>query len=96
MTRRPYFDGRVHVLARQCATCVFRPGNPMRLEAGRVAGMVASAVRDGGAITCHETLYGQADQEAVCRGFYDAHGHRVLALELAPRLGILVEVEPPG
>lgn len=92
--RRPYSGGLVHVLRERCASCVFRPGNPMQLQPGRVAGMVAEAVENGGAITCHETLFGQSEQEAVCRGFYDAHGHRVLALELAPRLGVLVEVEP--
>lgn len=95
MSRPPYHDGKVHVLSERCASCVFRPGNLMRLEPGRVAGMVEKAVRDQSGIVCHETIYGQAEQEAVCRGFYDAHGRRVIGLEIAPRLGILVEIPPP-
>lgn len=90
MGGRPVFrDGQVHVLAERCATCVFRPGNLMRLEPGRLREMIEGSVAGGGAITCHVTLYRRDVDQAVCRGFYDAHGHRVLALEIAPRLGML-------
>lgn len=73
MTRKPYSDGRIHVMAEMCPTCVFRPGNLMGLVPGRLAGMVAEAKRGDSAITCHSTLYGQSEQEAVCRGFFDRH-----------------------
>lgn len=91
----PYRDGRVHVLAGKCATCIFRPGNLMRLTPGRVKGMVDAALADQSAITCHSTLYGQGDGQAVCRGFYDAHGDRSLPLQLARAMGCVKEVPPP-
>ena len=34
-------DGAVHVRAEQCTTCVFHPGNRMRLPPGRLAGMAS-------------------------------------------------------
>ena len=38
-------------------TCMFRPGNLMRLDEGRVEGMAAEALADdGGTIVCHDTL----------------------------------------
>lgn len=89
----PYRDGRVHVLAERCPTCIFRPGNPMRLEPGRVREMVGQAVQDDSAITCHSTIYEPGILPAICRGFYDAH--RTTPLQLAERLGLLVEDPPP-
>lgn len=77
----PYRGGRVHVLDDKCLTCIFRPGNLMRLEPGRVKGMVQGAVGDGSCIPCHSTL-GTASP-AICRGFWDRYGDRVMALRLA-------------
>lgn len=82
--RPVYRDGRVHVCVRMCATCIFRPGNLMHLQPGRVEGMVAEAVGNEGHITCHDTL--DAD-EAVCRGFWDRH--RTQLLQIADRLGVV-------
>lgn len=81
-------NGRVHVKSEMCPTCIFRPGNLMHLEEGRVTGMVREG-GEGGCIPCHETLY-QGGGEAVCRGFYN--GHRNQALQIAQRLGIVEEV----
>lgn len=92
--RPVYSGGKVHIMAERCETCIFRPGNPMHLKPGRVKEMVTESIDDAGAITCHSTLYGQAEQEAVCRGFYDGYRQRVPALKLAERLGVLAEVEP--
>lgn len=50
------YNGRVHVSKTQCKTCIFRPGNLMHLEPGRVESMVADATRNQGQITCHSTL----------------------------------------
>lgn len=86
-----YRDGRVHVLAEQCETCVFRPGNLMRLRPGRLAGMVAEAKAEESAIICHSTLYRDDVDNAVCRGFADRHPTR--PLQIAERLG-LVEYDP--
>jgi hypothetical protein len=90
--RPVYSDGRVHVMADKCETCIFRPGNLMNLDPGRVKSMVDESVAEGAGITCHKTLYGQAEQEAVCRGFYDAHGDRVPALQIAACMGLIEEV----
>jgi hypothetical protein len=87
---KPYHHGRVHVRSEMCATCVFRPGNLMHLAPGRLAELVKQNVDADSALTCHSTLYGQADQEAVCRGFFDRH--KTAPLQLAERLGVVAFV----
>ena len=96
----PYRDGTVHVLDDKCSTCVFRPGNLMHLEPGRLSGMVKAGVdranRPGGAITCHSTIYRDDVEPAVCRGFYDKHRDRVQALQVAERLSMVTyDPQPP-
>lgn len=86
-----YREGRVHVLAERCATCIFRPGNLMQLNRGRVRGMVDDARRHESAIICHATLYTGAN--AVCRGFFEAHATQ--PLQLADRLGLITWQDPP-
>jgi hypothetical protein len=85
-----YREARVHVMAERCATCIFRPGNLMELRRGRVRRMVDDAKQRGSAIACHETILGQREQEAVCRGFYELHKTPVLIL--AEAFGVLDEV----
>ena len=82
-----YRDGRLHVCERRCHTCVFRPGNLMHLEPGRLADMVAQAVAEDSAIISHSTLYRDGVDNAVCRGFYDRH--RTQPLRVAQRLGLI-------
>jgi len=77
-------DGKVHVCARMCDTCIFRPGNLMYLEDGRVESMVREATGNESCITCHETLSGY---QAVCRGFFDRHA--TAPLQIADRLGYI-------
>lgn len=91
---RPVFSGsRVHVRAVLCSTCIFRPGNLMRLDPGRVAGMIRECLAsESGNIVCHETTHGQAPQRAICRGFWDRYGHRQAFLQMAVRLGIIQEI----
>jgi hypothetical protein len=72
----------VRVCAERCPTCIFRPGNLMRLEPRRVAGMIASAIADEGHIVCHATLGTSAP--AICAGF--AAHPRGSAASLALRL----------
>jgi hypothetical protein len=55
-SRKVFRDGRVHVCARMCDTCICRPGNLMELEEGRVEQMVALATMAESCIPCHETL----------------------------------------
>jgi len=82
-----YRDGKVHLMSEKCPTCVFRPGNLMHLEPGRVAEMVKEAKAEESAIICHSTLDGD---NAVCRGFFDRHS--TATLQLAERFGVLKEV----
>jgi hypothetical protein len=84
-----YHDGRVFVCEAMCATCIFRPGNLMRLPAGRVRGMVDQSLANDSAIICHSTLDGQ---RAVCRGFFDRHETR--PLQLAKQLDMIRLVAP--
>lgn len=87
---KPFHDGVVHVNKRLCSTCIFRPGNLMHLDEGRVEDMVAQATAAESCIPCHQTLDGQ---QAVCRGFYNKH--KTQPLQIAERLGFVLEVDPP-
>jgi len=82
-----YRDGKVHVCQDLCATCVFRPGNLMHLEPGRLADLVAQARAHESAIICHSTLAEDGVDNAVCRGFYDRHPTQ--PLQIAQRLGLV-------
>ena len=91
---KPVFhDGKVHVKAERCSTCVFRPGNLMGLAPGRLKEMIEGSIEDGAGITCHKTLYGQATQEATCRGYFDGYAAQVPAYRLAVAMGIVEEVD---
>ena len=79
-----YRDGRVHVQAELCSSCIFRPGNLMQLRSGRVRGMVDEARASESAIVCHQTLDGD---NSVCRGFFDRFP--TTPLQLAERLGMV-------
>lgn len=86
-------NGRVHVMERKCDTCIYRPGNLMKLQEGRREQMEEDAIRDGGQIVCHKTIRGQRDQESTCRGFFDVAKHKTL-LAVAERLGIIKWTRP--
>lgn len=88
MKHNVYRDGKVHVQREMCSTCIFRPGNIMHLQSGRVRGMVDEAKDDESAIVCHQTLDGD---NAVCRGFYDRHADDMLTLRLAKLYDVIVE-----
>lgn len=83
-----YRDGKVHVQAAKCSTCIYRPGNLMHLDPGRKDQMQADAIRDNGVIPCHQTIHGRREQESVCRGFFDVAKHEGL-LAVAERVGIV-------
>lgn len=85
-----YREGKLHVCARQCDTCIFRPGNLMNLEPGRVKQMVATA--NDSCIPCHHSIYDEGKEPAVCRGFFDLKPN--LPIRLAIALNIVEEVEP--
>jgi hypothetical protein len=74
---------RTRMLARMCATCIFRAGNPMHLNPGRLRDLVAQARTGDGFIVCHSTLPGMAPpgvRPAVCRGFADRYDTQALQI----------------
>ena len=73
--RNVYIHGKVHIRRAMCPTCIFRPGNLMHLQEGRVESMVRDA-GDMGCIPCHEQL--DEGVNPVCRGFYDYRGGNVV------------------
>ena len=89
MTRKPYRNGRVHVMHSMCSTCIFRPGNLMHLESGHVLNMVQQATKNESAIICHETLDGE---QAVCHGFLKLHA--TIPLRLAECLKVIKYIQP--
>lgn len=90
-----YREGFVHVLSEMCSTCVFRPGNLMFLQPGRLRGMVDEAKANQSVIPCHSTIYLQDVRPAVCRGYFDRHVEDVVGLFMAQRLGLIAEDQPP-
>ncbi len=86
-----YRGGKVHVQASKCSTCIYRPGNLMKLQEGRKDSMQAEAIEGGGVIPCHQTIEaysGERGAESVCRGFFDVAKHEGL-LAVAERLNIV-------
>src|SRR5689334_15978223 len=75
-----HHSGRTRLLSRQCATCTFRPGNPMHLTPGRPHHLVTEARAAEGYIICHDTLpdYRPRAQPAICRGFHDRYDTQAL------------------
>lgn len=78
----------VRVLAEQCGTCVFFPGNRMHLRPGALADIVTTN-RPTGWLTCHKTLsivagHGHA---AVCCGWDRAYGLGTTLDELVELFG---------
>jgi len=89
MRHNAYRDGFVHVCWEMCSTCIFRPGNLMQLNSGRVRQMVDEAKAEESAIVCHQTL----DRDnAICRGFFDRYP--TAPLQIAERLDMIREVAP--
>lgn len=89
--------GQPKVFRKKCATCVFHPGNRMKLRAGRLADLLRTNRQNGTALICHKTTYDQAPDlgEVVCRGFYDAYGESINVIRVMNRLGGFEEVDPP-
>ncbi|MFY1674028.1 HAD domain-containing protein [Plantactinospora sp. WMMB334] len=85
------------LLSRLCSTCIFHPGNLMRLSPNRLRDLVVKARRDESFIVCHKTLPYSGNpggKPAICRGFADRYSTQ--ALQVIERLFGFVEVDPPG
>lgn len=85
---------KTRVVARQCDTCIYRPGNPV-MDARRLDAFEADTADAGGYIVCHSTYpplgMGPA---AVCRGYWLRHRDKVLALILIDKLFGWIFVNP--
>jgi len=93
-----YRDGEVHVLSRECATCIFNP-HTRPIEGARVAEMVTETKDEpGSTVICHSTLYKDSGpaRHAICRGWFDRLGDRDPILRLARAMDVVVEQEPPA
>lgn len=84
-----YRDGKIHVCESMCETCIFRPGNKMKLREGRAERMVEKATEEETCIPCHKTL---GDEPSVCHGFYKKHA--TLPLRLGEACGIIEWTKP--
>lgn len=84
----------MRVLTEQCETCIFRPGNLMHLNPGRLADMVADVKATEGYVTCHTTLDLPLRQRAICRGSFDRIKTRII--QMAERLDFIEWVDPDG
>jgi hypothetical protein len=83
----------LRVMAEQCSTCIFRPGNLMRLHPGRVKGMVEQVVADDSFTTCHQTLGGE-HPPALCKGMTERHAGQLV--RIFQRLDRIDRVQPPS
>lgn len=89
--------GGSRLLRERCATCVFRPGNPMRLAPGRLRELLDESLPDG-YIVCHDTVtHGPCPNygPAICRGFFHAYATRSTKIRLMRAFALLVDVTPP-
>ena len=94
-THNIYNNGKVHVCATKCSTCVFRPGNLMHLNPGTVKQMVDATVEngDGSTIVCHDTL--DKEQNAICKGWLDTKsGQDDIIVRMARSMNVIKEIEP--
>jgi hypothetical protein len=73
------------LFAERCATCVFRPGNLMSLQTGRLADLVAANRRTGSMLICHETL-DEDVADVMCRGYFDAYAEESAVAQVMERL----------
>jgi hypothetical protein len=76
-------DGYIHVMARQCETCIFRSNSVIARET--VAQMRRESIEEQTAIVCHHTIGTKAN--AVCRGFYNRD--RTVPLLVADAMGLV-------
>jgi len=97
-SRKVYRDGKVHVCARLCDSCILRKDEGSitpHLTPGRVEQMLRDATKRQSCIPCHATLDGP---QAICRGYYelrDSLEYANATLQIAERLGFVEFMEPP-
>jgi hypothetical protein len=80
----------LRVSREMCSTCIFRPGNLMSLNSGRLKDMVESVKANDSYVVCHQTLGTRAN--VVCKGSFDTI--YTTPVQLAERLGFIEWIEP--
>jgi hypothetical protein len=75
-------------MAERCSTCIFRPGNLMRLNPGRLADLTGQTDAADTNVVCHQTL--DEPIGAFCRGSVERRAGQ--AVRIAERLGVIKEV----
>lgn len=97
----PYRDGRVHVMAEKCSTCVFRPGNPMSLRPGQLKDLTDHVQETGVPFSCHQTLpYAGAEHiafyggAALCAGAVANYAAGSPQMQLALAMDVVTYVDP--
>jgi hypothetical protein len=81
----------LRIMREQCSTCIFRPGNLMQLNRGRLADMVQLTRARDTNVVCHQTLgepFG-----AMCRGSVDERAGQLV--RIAERLNAVELVDAP-
>ena len=92
-TAPPVYDVLgLHIMREQCSTCIFRAGNLMHLNEGRLKDMTDQTDAGDTNVVCHQTL----DREvgAFCKGSVDRAAGQMV--RIAERLGAIVEDEGKG
>lgn len=85
----PYVGGKLRIMTEMCSTCIFRPGNKMDLERGRVANIMREVRRNDSYVTCHKTL-GTGQPGVICKGSSEAHFGQME--RIGRRLGAMLEM----
>jgi hypothetical protein len=88
-------SNRCRIMKEMCDTCIFRPGNPMHLDEGRLESMVRETDRHDSNVICHQSegLMGNIKGQVWCKGSVDRRAGQLI--RIAERLGMIKEVDPP-
>jgi len=87
---RDPITGELRILTEKCSTCIFRPGNLMNLNEGRLQDMTDSTDAGDTNVICHQSLGRKVGD--MCRGSYDRRPGQLA--RIAERLGFIKWVEP--
>jgi hypothetical protein len=84
------------VMSERCDTCIFRPGNLMDLNQGRLADIIESTDRGDTNVICHKSrsVSGDLRQDAWCKGSVDRRAGQMI--RIMDRLGGIPLLTPDG
>jgi hypothetical protein len=91
-------SGKVRVLTRRCATCIFWRDDRSPISEERTDEIIDGNVAAGALLSCHSTLYElyPGTDPAVCAGFWAKHRQQTAAGRMAEMVLGVVRVEPPS